>query len=214
MLFIMAHSEEVMEVLQKVGAFRSGHFVLTSGRHSDSYINKDAMYAYPQELSQLCRWMAERFEKDGIEAVTGPAVGAAILAQWTAFHLTDMAGHNVFATYADKDGQGGFLLKRGYDQLVKGRKTLVVEDLTTTGGSIQKVVDAARAAGANVVGAIVVCNRGDVTAEQAGNPGRFESLVEVELESWEEEECELCKNNIPVNTDIGHGKDFLAKNKA
>ena len=210
----MAHSEEVMDVLQKVGAFRSGHFVLTSGRHSDSYINKDAMYAYPQELSQLCRWMAERFEKDGIEAVTGPAVGAAILAQWTAFHLTEMAGHNVFATYADKDGQGGFILKRGYDQLVKGRKTLVVEDLTTTGGSIQKVVDAAREAGADVVGAIVVCNRGNVTAEQAGNPGRFESLVEVELESWEAGECELCKNNIPVNTDIGHGKDFLAKKKA
>jgi orotate phosphoribosyltransferase len=203
--------DQVLEILQKVGAFRSGHFVLTSGRHSDSYVLKDSMYAYTNETSAVCREMAERFKDAGVEAVIGPAIGAAILAQWTAYHMQELTGREVFAVYADKDGEGGFIIKRGYDQVVKGKKTLVVEDLTTTGGSMRKVVEAARKVGADVVGAIALVNRGGVTKEAVGNPPRFEQLVSVDIESWDEAECELCKSGIPVNTDVGHGKAFLAR---
>lgn len=211
---------EVLDVLQKVGAFRSGHFVLTSGRHSDSYVNKDAMYAYTHDLSDLCKTIAERVKDRGIEVVAGPAVAAAILAQWVAYHLREMtgpavggAGREVYAVYADKDGQGGFVIKRGYDQLIKGKKTLVVEDLTTTGGSIKKVVEAAREAGADVVSAIAIVNRGEVTKKQVGNPPMFDALVNVHLESWEEDKCELCAKGIPVNTEVGHGRVFLSRKK-
>ena len=117
-----------------------------------------------------------------------------------------MRGRDVWAAYADKDGQGGFILKRGYDRLVKGKKTLIVEDLTTTGGSVKKVVEVLRTLGAEVAGVIVLANRGGVTKEAVGNPPVFEALVNVELESWEPEACELCKRGIPVNTDVGHGK--------
>lgn len=206
------NEDEVLELLQKVGAFRAGHFVLTSGRHAGSYILKDAMYAYTRETSQVCRAIAERFKDAGVEAVIGPAIGAAILSQWTAYHLCELTGREVYGVYADKDGQGGFIIKRGYDQVVKGKKTLVVEDLVTTGGSLRKVVEASRAAGADVVGAIAICNRGDVTRENVGNPPIFDQLLNVHLDSWEAAECELCEGDIPVNTDIGHGKDFLAKN--
>ena len=206
------NEDQVLEVLQKVGAFRAGHFVFTSGRHSDTYVNKDALYPYTHDTSHLCRDMAERFKSAGIEAVIGPAVAAAILAQWTASHLTDMLGREVFATYADKDGSGGFIIRRGYDKVIAGKKTLIVEDLTTTGGSIRKVVEAARAAGADVVGVAVLCNRGGVTAESVDVP-ILESLVKVELDSWDAADCDLCKSEIPVNTDVGHGKDFIAKNK-
>jgi orotate phosphoribosyltransferase len=202
--------DQVLEVLQKVGAFRAGHFVFTSGRHSDSYVNKDALYPYTHETSRLCREMAEHYRDSGVEAVLGPAVAAAILAQWTASHLTDLLGREVFATYADKDGQGGFIIKRGYDKLIAGKKTVIVEDLTTTGGSVKKVVDAAKAAGAEVIGVVVLCNRGGVTAEMVGVP-KMESLVKVELDSWDPAECDLCKRGIPVNTDVGHGKEFLAR---
>lgn len=204
---------QILELLQKVGAFRSGHFVFTSGRHGDSYVLKDAMYAYTAETSQVCREMAQRFKDANVEVVIGPAIGAAILAQWTAHHLCDLTGREIYAVYADKDGQGGFVIKRGYDKVIKGKNTLVVEDLTTTGGSVKKVVDAARAAGANVTGAIAICNRGGVTKKDIGNPPVFESLLNVDLESWEEADCELCKKGIPVNTDIGHGRDFLARKK-
>ena len=203
--------DEVLAILQKVGAFRSGHFVGTSGRHLDTYLNKDAMYAYPRETSAVCREMAERLKTAGVEVVIGPAIGAAILAQWTAHHMRECTGREVFAVYADKDGQGGFIIKRGYDQVIKGKKTLVVEDLTTTGGSIRKVVEAARKVGADIVGVIVLVNRGDVTKEAVGNPPVFDQLLNVELESWSESECELCKSGIPVNTDVGHGSEFMAR---
>jgi orotate phosphoribosyltransferase len=205
------NSEEVLTILENVGAFRAGHFVFTSGRHSDSYVLKDAMYAHTRETSRVCRLMAERFKDSGVEVVIGPAIGAAILSQWTAHHLSDFTGRDVYGVYADKDGQGGFVIKRGYDQVIKGKKTLIVEDLTTTGGSIKKVVEAARAAGADVVGAIAICNRGGVTRDAVGNPPVFDQLVSIDLDSWEEGKCDLCKRGIPVNTDVGHGKAFLER---
>lgn len=210
----MMTEAEVLDLLQKVGAFRSGHFVFTSGRHSDSYVNKDALYPYTHDTSHLCKAMAERFAKKGVEVVVGPAIGAAILSQWVAYHLTDMLGEEIYGAYADKDGQGGFILKRGYDQIVKGKRILVVEDLTTTGGSIKKVVETARGAGGNVVGAIAIVNRGEVTKAQVGNPDEFLSLVNLHLESWDERECGLCGNGIPVNTDIGHGREFMSRAKS
>ena len=206
---------EVLDLLQKVGAFRSGHFVFTSGRHSDSYVNKDALYPYTHDTSRLCKAMAERFADRSasrrIEVVVGPAIGAAILSQWVAYHLTEMRGEEVYGAYTDKDGQGGFILKRGYDQIVKGKNVLVVEDLTTTGGSIKKVVEAVRGAGGNIVGAIAIVNRGGVTKDEVGSPDEFQSLVKLHLESWEAAECDLCKKGIPVNTDIGHGREFAAQ---
>lgn len=202
---------EVLDLLQKVGAFRSGHFVFTSGRHSDSYVNKDAIYPYTHDTSVLCYAMAERFAKHDVEAVVGPAIGAAILAQWVAYHLTDLRGTAVYAAYADKDGEGGFILRRGYDAIVRGKRVLVVEDLTTTGGSIKKVVETVRRAGGEVVGAIAIVNRGSVTEKDVGNPAEFQALVTLDLESWDPDECELCEKGIPVNTDIGHGKEFVAQ---
>lgn len=207
------NEDQVLEILQKVGAFRSGHFVFTSGRHSDSYVLKDAMYAYPRETSAVCREMAERFKDAGVGAVIGPAIGAAILAQWTAYHMQELTGREVYAVYADKDGTGGFIIKRGYDKVIEGKKVLVVEDLTTTGGSIRKVVESARKVGAEIVGAIALVNRGRVTKEAIGNPPVFHQLLNLDLESWDETDCELCKTNIPVNTNIGHGKEFLARRK-
>src|SRR3989338_3924826 len=200
----MMTESEVLDLLQKVGAFRSGHFVFTHGRHSHSDFKKDALYLYTHDTSKLCKAMAERFAAKGIEVVIGPAIGAAILSQWVADHLADMTGHEVYGAYADKDGPGGFILRRGYDALVKGKKVLVVEDLTTTGGSVKKVVEAVRAAGSEVVGVVVLANRGGVTAKDIGDPPVFEALVDVELESWEAADCELCKKGIPVSTDVGH----------
>ncbi len=202
---------EVLDVLERVGAFRAGHFVFTSGRHGDKYINKDALYPFTKETSQLCRAMAELFKDLKVDAVVGPAVGAAILSQWTAHHLSDLLGHDVAAVYADKDGQGGFVVRRGYDRIISGRNIVIVEDLLTTGGSVKKTIEAARAVGANVVGVTAIANRGDVTAEMIGNPPNFKPLLNVHLESYEEKDCPMCARGVPVATDVGHGKEFLAK---
>lgn len=196
-------------MLQDVGAFRAGHFVFTSDLHASSYINKDAIYPHVAEVSKLCRAMAEKFKHDNVEVVLGPAVGAVILSTWTAHHMGELLGREVWGTYADKNGADGFIIRRGYDKLIAGKRTLIVEDLMTTGGSIRKVIEAARGVGADVVGAIVIANRGGVTADMVGNPPRLESLVELHLEQWPAGECVLCQRGIPVNTDVGHGRDFL-----
>jgi orotate phosphoribosyltransferase len=210
----MMDENQVLQLLQDVGAFRAGHFVFTSGLHADTYVNKDALYPHTTKTSLLCREMAMRFKDAGVEAITGPAMGAAILAQWVAYHMSDITGREVFATGAEKDGAGGFVLRRGYDKLVNGKKTLVVEDLVTTGGSLKKAIEAAEAAGAVVVGAIALCNRGGVARDAVGNPPVFDELLNIHLEQWPAESCELCQRNIPINTDVGHGKEFLAKKAA
>ena len=205
---------EALQILQEVGAFRAGHFIFTSGLHADTYVNKDAIYPHVNYVSQLCQAMAERFAAERIDVVVGPAIGAVILSTWTAHHMTALSGRDVYGVYADKDEHGGFVIKRGYDKIIAGKRVLIVEDMTTTGGSIKKVVEAARASGATVVGAIVIGNRGGVTKEAVGNPERFESLVNLHLNQWPEENCELCKRGIPVNTDVGHGREFLKKKEA
>ncbi|HWP61590.1 MAG TPA: phosphoribosyltransferase family protein [Candidatus Paceibacterota bacterium] len=204
------NEDDVLRVLQDVGAFRAGHFVFTSGLHSSSYINKDAIYPHVKEVSRLCEAMAQKFKDDNIEAVIGPAYGAIILSTWTAYHLSQMRDTDVWGVYADKVGSD-LVIRRGYDKLISGKRTLIVEDLTTTGGSIKKVVDAVHAAGANLVGAIAIANRGGVTKEAAGNPPRFEVVVDLALEQWPEAECVLCQRGIPVNTDVGHGAEFMRK---
>lgn len=206
----MMNEDEVLKLLQDVGAFRAGHFVFVSGLHADTYVNKNAMYPYTREMSKLCKSIAERFVGKDVGAVVGPATGGIILSQWVAYHLSELEGREVYGTYADKDGEG-FVIKRGYDEIIKGKNVLVVEDLVTTGGSLRKTIGAARIAGGNVIGAIAVCNRGNVTQEAVGNPPEFISLLTVQLEQWPEADCELCQRGIPVNVDVGHGKDFLAK---
>jgi orotate phosphoribosyltransferase len=206
----MMTEADVLDLLERVGAFRAGHFVLTSGRHGDKYINKDAIYPSTRETSALCKTFAAHFKDERIDVVIGPAIGAAILSQWTAHHLTEMNGRDVLSVYADKDGAGGFVLKRGYDRLVKGKRALIVEDLMTTGGSVKKVIDVAYSAGAEVAGVAAICNRGGVKAADIGNPPKLVSLVSIQLDSWEGSACALCERKIPVNTEIGHGKAFVA----
>lgn len=204
------NEDKVLEIYQKTGGFRSGHFVFVSGLHASTYINKNAVYPYTNLVSDICRGIAERFAHKGIEVVVGPATGGIILSQWVAHHLAQIENRLVQSVYADKDGEG-FVIKRGYEDVAKGKKALVVEDLVTTGGSLRKVIEETRRVGADVVGAVVVVNRGNVTIEAVGNPPEFVSMLTVQMDQWPAEACDLCRRAIPINTDVGHGKEFLAK---
>jgi orotate phosphoribosyltransferase len=106
-----------------------------------------------------------------------------------------------------------FVLKRGYAQLVAGKRVLIVEDILTTGGTVAKVVQATKAALGEVVGVGALCNRGNVTAQMLDVP-KLHSLLDVRLDSWSEEECLShgpCSEGVPVNAQIGKGSQFLAR---
>jgi len=153
--------------------------------------------------------MAEKFAAADIDVVVGPALGGIILSQWTAFHLSEMKGKEILGVYTEKDADSNQILRRGYDQLVKGKKVLVVEDLTTTGGSVRKVVDNVTAAGGNVIGVCVMVNRDpeNVTETVVGAP--LTVLGVLKADAFDEANCPLCKTNVPININVGHGKKYL-----
>ena len=211
------NEQEVLQVLSKVGAVvTDSHIVYTSGKHGTAYVNKDALYPHTAETSRLCRAIAERFADDNVQVVIAPAIGGVILSQWTAHHLSKMNGHEVFGVYAEKSEdrrRDAFIIKRGYDKLIAGKIVLVVEDVLTTGGSAKKVVEATRAIGGYVVGLGVLCNRGGITPQMIDVP-KLDALVSVKLDAWDEATCPLCERNVPVNTDIGKGREFIAREQA
>ncbi|MCR4275808.1 MAG: phosphoribosyltransferase family protein [Candidatus Parcubacteria bacterium] len=206
---------DVLKILEGVGAvITNSHIVYTSGKHGSAYINKDALYPHTKKTSILCRTIAKHYEGDDIEAVIAPAVGGVILATWTAYHLSEYTGRDVLCTYADKatiNGEDDFVIKRGYDKIVANKNVLVVEDLLTTGGSVRKVVVAVRKTGGRVVGAGVLCNRGGVTHTDICDVPRLVVLANIKMDAWDEKDCPLCKQGVPINTSIGHGKAFLAR---
>lgn len=210
------NEQEVLQVLGKVGAvIVDSHFVYASDKHGAAYVNKDAVYPHTKETSDLCQAIAEQFVDDGVEVVIAPAIGGVILSQWTAYHLSEITGREVFGIYAEKaEGGDAFIIKRGYDKLVRGRNILVVEDVLTTGGSAKKVVEATRALGGNIVGLGVLCNRGGVTPQDVANPPKLFALVNVKLDAWDEAECPLCAKGVPINTDVGKGREYLVRKKA
>jgi orotate phosphoribosyltransferase len=118
-------------------------------------------------------------------------------------------GPEVLRIYAEKADGGNFILKRGFDKLVTNKRVLVVEDILNTGGSVASVIRAVQDAGGTVVAVAAICNRGGVTADQLQVP-QLVSLVNVTMESWEAKDCPLCRDNVPINTKVGHGAQFLA----
>jgi orotate phosphoribosyltransferase len=200
----MSAASRAAEILAESGAVITGsHVVYTSGRHGSAYVNKDAVYPHTDRVSELCRLLAEATRDTRPEVVCGPALGGIILAQWTGHHL------GALAVYAEKLPDGGLGLRRGYDRLVAGRRVLVVEDVLNTGGSVRQAVDAARAAGGEVVAVAALCNRGAVTAVDLDVPVVI-SLVELSLDSWDAGACPLCRERVPIDTRVGKGREFLA----
>ncbi|MDP2632558.1 MAG: phosphoribosyltransferase family protein [Candidatus Curtissbacteria bacterium] len=201
-------------IMVRVKAIRQGHFVLTSGLHADTYVNKDAIYPHTRDIKMLCWELATNFcyVPPLATRVIAPEKGGIILSQWVADAMSEIMGREVLALYAEKTDNGGFTVKRGYDQYIPGQNILVVEDVLTTGGSARKVIEVTRSFGGKVVGLGVLCNRGNVTPEQVGNV-EITALTNLTLPTYEADACPLCAKGIPINTDVGKGKEFLESQK-
>lgn len=221
----------VARILKESDAVITGtHVVFTSGKHGDAYVNKDAIYPAGGNIRALCEEIAKDFAFEEADVVVGPVQGATVLAFETANCLSEMNHAKVLWAYAEKEQiaipdpegksrkvfveTGNFVLKRGYDELVKGKRVLIVEDVLTTGGSVKKVVELVRSLGGEVIGVAALVNRGGVTAEMIGNPEKFLSLQNIKMAAWEEPECPLCKEGVPINTRVGKGREYLAKKAA
>ncbi len=175
---------EARELVERSGAILSGHFELTSGRHSDLYVQKARILEHPDITLTLAREIASWY--DGIEVVVAPAVGAIPLG----FAVALSAGAR--SIFAERD-MGAFRLRRGF-ALRPGEAALVVEDVITTGGSAAEIYRLVQESGARAQGVAALVDRSEGLRSL---PSR--SILRLKAVSWAPEECPLCQAERPVD---------------
>lgn len=202
--------KRLFQSLEKLRVLRSDdHFVLASGSHSDHYFDKDAILTCPKLLRNVSYALVEECDNIGYDFVVGPAMGGAILAVTVARSFLDNQNHhNPVWTGFTVEGR----LRPG-NRSVEGQRVLVVEDVLTTGLSVIETIRIVRAAGGKVQGVAAICNRGNISAEQLDVP-KLVSLVDLPIITWPETECPLCQSGVPINAEVGHGRDFIARQTA
>ncbi len=180
----------LLELFQELGVVASGHFVLSSGRHSDEYWEKFRLLEWPSITEQLCREIAERYRQSAISAVVGPTTGGALLAQEVGRQL------NTRCILAESSSQGGRELRRGF-VLHPDEKVLIVDDVLTTGLSLRETLEAITPYQPNIVGIEVLIDRsGGAASRQFSIP--CSALLSVSARTYSPEECPLCAKGVPL----------------
>lgn len=183
----MLTKEEALTIFKEDQALLEGHFRLTSGRHSDKYVQCAQVLQYPHHTAQLGEVLAEKFKDLKIETVIGPAMGGILVA----FEVARALG--VRALFAEREN-GAMSLRRGF-AIKPGEKVLVVEDVVTTGGSVQEVIDVVKAQGGEVVGVGTLVDRSNGKVS-FGVPQA--AVLTLDVFSWDPDECPLCKQGLPA----------------
>jgi orotate phosphoribosyltransferase len=174
--------DEVLAIYQKTGALLSGHFLLSSGLHSDQYLQSAMVLQLPDIATKLCAVLAGRFRDKRVEVVIAPALGGVFVSHETARALGIRA---LFAERVD----GNLTLRRGFT-IRTGERVLVVEDVITTGKSTRETIALVQNAGGIVVAAGSLVDRSGGKAS-LGVP--YESLVTLNVPTYRPEDCPLCK---------------------
>lgn len=181
-------AEEVLERFRRTGALLEGHFILTSGLHSPTYLQCALVLQHPPEAEAFGRAIAEQFARRGIETVVAPAIGGLVIGYETARAL------GARSIWTERDAAGEMMLRRGFT-VRPGESVLIVEDVITTGGSTRETADAVRAAGASVVGAASIIDRSGGRAE-VGVP-RI-ALATLDVPALAPSVCPACRRGEPA----------------
>lgn len=174
--------QEVLDVYEKTGALLSGHFLLSSGLHSDRYLQSALVLQQPAIATKICAALADHFKDTKIDVVIAPALGGVFVSHETARAL------GVRALFAERVN-GELILRRGFT-INAGERVLVVEDVITTGKSTRETIEVVRKAGGVVVAAGALIDRSGGKAE-LGVP--YRSLVTLDVPAYQPDACPLCK---------------------
>lgn len=185
----MSHSDhnQLLDTFRASGALLEGHFRLSSGLHSNGYLQCALVLQDPKTASGLAETLARTASAWTPAAVLSPALGGVVIGHEVARAL------GVRAMFAERQ-DGRLVLRRGF-AIAPGERILVVEDVVTTGLSTRETMEVARALGGEVVGAASLVNRSGGKAD-VGVP--LVSLLAFDLPTWEESACPLCAQGIPV----------------
>jgi orotate phosphoribosyltransferase len=179
--------KELLDIFRKHSALLEGHFILSSGLHSDRYVQCAQVLQHPHVAEQLCAQLADYLRLLKPSVVAAPALGGVLVAHEVAFALGARA---IFTERQD----GVMTLRRGFT-LEPGELTLVVEDVITTGLSTRETIKCIEEAGGKVVGAGSLIDRSGGTAD-LGMPKA--SLIKLKIQNYNPAECPLCKAGIPA----------------
>lgn len=178
---------DVLDLFRKAGALLEGHFRLTSGLHSERYLQSALVLQYPEFATALGEALGQRTRHLDATVVLSPALGGIVIGQEVGRAL------GVRAIFAERQ-DGTMTLRRGFS-LSEADRVLVVEDVITTGGSTRETAAAAEALGAHVVGAAAIIDRGT-------DPARLElptqTLVQLDIPTFDPAACPLCARGLPV----------------
>ena len=180
--------KNIEEIFKETGALQTGHFLLTSGLHSDTYLQCAQVLQHPSLAQKLARVMAEKLASQEIDVVVGPAMGGII---W-AYQLALTLGCRAIFTERSEDIM---TLRRGFT-VRSGERALVAEDVSTTGGSALEVVRLLTGCGAQVVGVALLADR---TAGELDFGVPHYSLYQLSPQTWSHDDCALCQGNIPFD---------------
>jgi orotate phosphoribosyltransferase len=186
--------EDVIKLLKESGAMLEGHFLLSSGRHSDRYFQCARLLQYPDKAAAALGAAARRIREDmeagklAVDAVAGPAMGGIIVA----YELGRLLGLPAFFT--ERDDTGAMALRRGFE-VTPGQRILIAEDVVTTGKSSGESAAVLEGLGARIVALACVVDR-----RAAGAPLAWPvyPACTVTAGDWEAGSCELCKRGIPA----------------
>ena len=181
------NAEQVIDQFRATGALLEGHFQLSSGLHSTVYLQCALVLQFPERAEAFGRAIAEQFQGQGIQLVASPAIGGIVIGHEVARAL------GARFVWTERDA-GQMTLRRGFT-IAPGEKTLIVEDVITTGGSTRETIDAVRKAAADVVGAASIIDRSGGSAD-VGVP--LSSLASLRVLSVESSVCDACKLGEPV----------------
>lgn len=183
------NEQDVLSLFTESGALLHGHFKLTSGRHSDVYYEKFTLLKNPLICTRICQAMADRLRPLGATVVVGPTTGGIIIAYDVARYL------GIDSIYAEAGEGSGRVFKRGFS-LEPGQKVAIVDDVLTTGTSVQEVIELVNSYQAKIVGVGVFLDRSG--KHDPGFAYPFFPLTRVSAESWEPAHCPLCAKGIEL----------------
>ena len=184
----MLSKERIYEILNNAGVLLEGHFLLTSGKHSDKYLQCAKIFKNAKYSEELCKDLALKFKEDNINFVIGPAIGAIQMA----YEISRQIGvENIFAEREN----GIMTLRRGFE-IVPGNRYLIVEDVITTGGSVKEVKEIVESNGGIVAGIGCIVDR---TYGKLDLKVKFESVISIDVTSYESDKCPICeKGDMPL----------------
>ena len=188
-------SNEVLDLLEWSGAILKGHFKLTSGKHSNQYIEKFRLLENPIALDKICSTMADLYKDKAVDLVISAAVGGILLAGGVGRYL------NVKHIFSERVG-GKMLFKRGFN-IDEGQKVIIVEDIVTTGGSINEIIELVEQYNAQILGIVSIVDRND---KMKIFKYPYDTLLNFPAQSWDEDECPDWLKKIPIQKPGSTGK--------